>query len=94
MATAWGEVCRQCVSTVAEVPIQILLVTIAATLLGLFVLVSPIHFLSSPSHCVPERARSAAQYRPHSRHARARPDQTQSQSYQKLQIANQAIPIY
>lgn len=43
MATAWGEVCRQCLSTVAEIPIQILLVTIAATLLGLFVLVSTVH---------------------------------------------------
>ncbi|KAJ6070179.1 hypothetical protein N7467_011498 [Penicillium canescens] len=48
MATAWGEVCRQCVSTVAEVPIQILLVTISATFLGLFVLFSL--FYSSSRH--------------------------------------------
>lgn len=37
---AWNEVCRQCVSTVANVPIEILLVAALATLLGLFVLVS------------------------------------------------------
>ena len=37
---AWNEVCRQCVNTVANVPIEILLAAILATLLGLFVLVS------------------------------------------------------
>ncbi|CAG8931821.1 unnamed protein product [Penicillium salamii] len=35
---AWNEVCRQCVNTVANVPIEILLVAASATLLGLFVL--------------------------------------------------------
>ncbi|CAG8222474.1 unnamed protein product [Penicillium olsonii] len=35
---AWNEVCRQCVNTVANVPIEILLAAILATLLGLFVL--------------------------------------------------------
>lgn len=49
MATAWGEVCRQCVSTIAEIPIQILLVTIAATFLGLFVLVSTVHLSLRPA---------------------------------------------
>ncbi|KAJ6072254.1 hypothetical protein N7467_010339 [Penicillium canescens] len=53
MATAWGEVCRQCVSTVAEVPIQILLVTISATFLGLFVLFSLFIFLVAPSPRLP-----------------------------------------
>ena len=37
---AWSEVCRECVNTVAQVPIEILLITVLATLLGLFVLVS------------------------------------------------------
>ncbi|KAJ5353919.1 Dolichyl-phosphate beta-glucosyltransferase [Penicillium brevicompactum] len=36
---AWSEVCRQCVDTVVGVPIEILLVAILATLLGLLVLV-------------------------------------------------------
>ncbi|KAJ5317574.1 hypothetical protein N7508_002082 [Penicillium antarcticum] len=53
MATAWGEICRQCVSTVAEVPIQILLVTILATLLGLFVLFSLFIYLVAPSPRLP-----------------------------------------
>ncbi|KAJ6002043.1 hypothetical protein N7522_007270 [Penicillium canescens] len=53
MATAWGEVCRQCVSTVAEVPIQILLITIAATFLGLFVLFSLFIILVAPSPRLP-----------------------------------------
>lgn len=38
--TAWSDVCRQCVNVVAEVPIEILLVSVLATLLGLVVLVS------------------------------------------------------
>jgi hypothetical protein len=41
MAAAWGEVCRQCVNTVVEIPVQILLIASVASLLGLFVLVSP-----------------------------------------------------
>lgn len=41
MAAAWGEVCRQCVNTAVEIPVQILLVAALVTLLGLFVLVSP-----------------------------------------------------
>ncbi|KAJ5775395.1 uncharacterized protein N7511_000406 [Penicillium nucicola] len=53
MVTAWGEVCRQCVSRVAEVPIQILLVTISATLLGLFVLFSLFIYLVAPSPRLP-----------------------------------------
>lgn len=43
MAAAWGEICRQCVITAVEIPVQILLIAALATLLGLFVLVSP-HF--------------------------------------------------
>jgi dolichyl-phosphate beta-glucosyltransferase len=45
---AWSEVCRECVNTVATIPIEILLASIAATLLGIFVLVSP-HFLARKS---------------------------------------------
>jgi hypothetical protein len=41
MAAAWGEICRQCVNTAAEIPVQILLIAALASLLGLFVLVSP-----------------------------------------------------
>jgi dolichyl-phosphate beta-glucosyltransferase len=37
---AWSEVCRECVNTVATIPIEILLAAVAATLLGFFVLVS------------------------------------------------------
>lgn len=43
--TAWSDVCRECVNVVAEVPIEILLVSVLATLLGLFVLVSTIPLL-------------------------------------------------
>ncbi|KAJ5562590.1 Dolichyl-phosphate beta-glucosyltransferase [Penicillium sp. DV-2018c] len=38
MAAALGEVCRQCVDTIADIPIGILLVAVSSTLLGLFVL--------------------------------------------------------
>ncbi|KAJ5573913.1 Dolichyl-phosphate beta-glucosyltransferase [Penicillium hispanicum] len=38
MAEAWGDVCRQCVSAVADIPASILLVAFLATTLGLFVL--------------------------------------------------------
>lgn len=54
MAAAWGQVCRQCVNTVVEIPVQILLIAALATLLGLFVLVSPL----SPTPLVPARSRA------------------------------------
>jgi hypothetical protein len=37
---SWGEVCRECVNTVVQVPIEILLAAVIATLLGSLVLVS------------------------------------------------------
>lgn len=40
MADSWSDICRQCVSTVAEVPVYILLGSLLATSLGVFVLVS------------------------------------------------------
>ncbi|CAG8042288.1 unnamed protein product [Penicillium salamii] len=45
---AWNEVCRQCVNTVANVPIEILLVAALATLLGLFVLFFVFIFTVAP----------------------------------------------
>ncbi|KAJ5512557.1 Dolichyl-phosphate beta-glucosyltransferase [Penicillium fimorum] len=48
MAAAWGEVCRQCVNTVVETPVQILLIAALATLLGLFVLFSLFIFFVAP----------------------------------------------
>ncbi|KAJ5534205.1 hypothetical protein N7527_000459 [Penicillium freii] len=48
MAAAWGEVCRQCVNTVVEIPVQILLIAALATLLGLFVLFSLFIFFVAP----------------------------------------------
>lgn len=83
MATAWGEVCRQCVSTLAEVPIQILLVTIAATFLGLFVLVSTGHLSLRPA-CTSARA---VQYPFQTRPRQTTPEQSQLQ----LQIVNVAL---
>jgi hypothetical protein len=52
MAAAWGQVCRQCVNTVVEIPVQILLIAAIASLLGLFVLVSS----HSPAPLVPDLA--------------------------------------
>jgi hypothetical protein len=40
MAEFWSTVCRQCVSAVSDVPASILLASVVATALGLFVLVS------------------------------------------------------
>ncbi|KAJ5229806.1 hypothetical protein N7489_010514 [Penicillium chrysogenum] len=48
MAAAWGEVCRQCVNTVVEIPVQILLIASVASLLGLFVLFSLFIFFVAP----------------------------------------------
>ncbi|CDM36045.1 CAZyme family GT2 [Penicillium roqueforti] len=48
MAAAWGEVCRQCVNTAVEIPVQILLVAALVTLLGLFVLFSLFIFFVAP----------------------------------------------
>ncbi|CAI7657663.1 unnamed protein product [Penicillium bialowiezense] len=45
---AWSEVCRQCVDTIAGVPIEILLVAVAATLLGLLVLFYVFIFTVAP----------------------------------------------
>ncbi|KAJ5191219.1 Dolichyl-phosphate beta-glucosyltransferase [Penicillium cinerascens] len=38
MADSWGVVCRQCVAIIADVPTSVLLATVLATVLGLFVL--------------------------------------------------------
>ncbi|KAJ5797079.1 CAZyme family GT2 [Penicillium psychrosexuale] len=48
MAAAWGEVCRQCVNTAVEIPVQVLLVAALVTLLGLFVLFSLFIFFVAP----------------------------------------------
>ncbi|KAJ5470388.1 hypothetical protein N7530_007745 [Penicillium desertorum] len=48
MAAAWGEICRQCVNTAAEIPVQILLIAALASLLGLFVLFSLFIFFVAP----------------------------------------------
>lgn len=40
MADSWGDICRQCVAVVADVPASVLLGTVLATALGVFVLVS------------------------------------------------------
>lgn len=40
MAESWGDICRQCVAVVADVPASVLLGTVLATALGVFVLVS------------------------------------------------------
>lgn len=40
MAESWSQVCRECLDVVADVPIQVLLVTVLATFAGLIVLVS------------------------------------------------------
>ncbi|KAJ5794816.1 Dolichyl-phosphate beta-glucosyltransferase [Penicillium paradoxum] len=55
MAAALGEVCRQCVQTVTEIPVQILLVAALSTLLGLFVLFFLFIFFVAP---VPRAPRS------------------------------------
>ncbi|CAI7603422.1 unnamed protein product [Penicillium glandicola] len=48
MAAAWSEICRQCVNTAVEIPVQILLIAALATLLGLFVLFSLFIFFVAP----------------------------------------------
>lgn len=40
MDDTWGQICHQCVDVVADVPVSVLLVTLLATVVGLFVLVS------------------------------------------------------
>lgn len=54
MAESWGQVCRQCVDVVADVPISVLLVTVLATFAGLMVLVSRLRLVSPVArglHC-------------------------------------------
>ncbi|KAJ5176723.1 Dolichyl-phosphate beta-glucosyltransferase [Penicillium canariense] len=49
MTESWANICRQCVTVVADVPASILLVTLLATLLGLFVLFFLFLFIVAPT---------------------------------------------
>jgi hypothetical protein len=59
MADSWSDMCRQCVSTVAEAPAYILLGSLIATSIGVFILVSSSSLLPAGFQAATCRRRSS-----------------------------------